>query len=44
MDPTNTFMSITDHRPPGAGTKRPLERSGATRGGSVAGKYLTHRP
>lgn len=35
-------VRITDHRPPGAGSPSPLERRGATRGGSVTGlDYLT---
>lgn len=29
-------VRVTDYRPPGAGPKPALERSGATRGGSVA--------
>lgn len=28
-------VRVTDHRPPGAGAKSPLERQGATRGGSL---------
>ncbi len=30
-------VRITDHRPPGAGGKRPLEAGGLTRGGSLPG-------
>lgn len=30
-------VRITDNRPPGAGGNSPLERRGATRGGSVSG-------
>lgn len=33
-------VRVTDYRPPGAGGKRPLERQGATRGGSVAGMKM----
>jgi hypothetical protein len=33
-------VRITDHRPPGAGAPSPLERRGATRGGSMTGLDL----